>query len=196
MQVVLLTPTAQLPTRGSELAAGFDLYSDNEEAQHIEFGIPVSISTGIAVKIPDDFVGFIKPRSGLAFNHGVDHMAGVIDADYTGEIKLLLTSHDEEGYLRVERGMRVAQLVLVPRYMLVVEQVDSLDDTERGEGGFGSTGIGAVEPIASQVNCNCTNSYKYKDECVICGEHWSIKQLGKPLVNVEMLEQLSENQGE
>ena len=141
MQVVLLTPTAQLPTRGSKLAAGFDLYSDNEEVQHIVTGNPVSISTGIAVKIPDDYVGFIKPRSGLAFKKGIDHMAGVIDADYTGEIKLLLTTHSAYGELRVERGMRVAQLVLVPRYMLVVEQVDSLEDTERGEGGFGSTGV-------------------------------------------------------
>ena len=68
-------------------------------------------------------------------------MAGVIDADYTGEIKLLLTSHATYGELRVERGMRVAQLVVVPCYMLDIEQVDSLDDTERGEGGFGSSGM-------------------------------------------------------
>lgn len=141
MKVKLLTPTAQLPTRGSELAAGYDLYSDNSEVQHVVGGVATSISTGVAVKIPDGFVGFIKPRSGLAFKKGVDHMAGVIDADYTGEIKLLLTSHTDYGELRVERGMRVAQLVVVPCYMLDIEQVDSLDDTERGEGGFGSTGV-------------------------------------------------------
>ena len=141
MKVKLLTPTAQLPKRGSPLAAGYDLFSDNDEVQHIINGTPVSISTGIAVKIPDGFVGFIKPRSGLAFKKGIDHMAGVIDADYTGEIKLLLTSHATYGELRVERGMRVAQLVVVPCYMLDIEQVDSLDDTERGEGGFGSSGM-------------------------------------------------------
>lgn len=140
MKVKLLTETAKAPTRGSKLAAGFDIYSDNEEVQHIVTGRPTTISTGVAVKIPDDYVGFIKPRSGLAFKKGIDHMAGVIDSDYTGEIKLLLTSHSTYGELRVERGERVAQLVLVPRYMGDVELVNSLEYTERGDNGFGSSG--------------------------------------------------------
>lgn len=141
MKIKLLTDTATAPTRGSEEAAGFDIYADNEEVLHVVSGTPVCINTGVAVKIPTGYVGFIKPRSGLAFKKGIDHMAGVIDADYTGEIKLLLTSHSTYGELRVERGMRVAQLVVVPCYMGDVEIVDELDNTERGAGGFGSTGL-------------------------------------------------------
>ncbi len=141
MKIKLLTDTAKAPTRGSKLAAGFDLYADNEEVRCISQGYPTSINTGIAVKIPDGYVGLIKPRSGLAFKNGIDHMAGVIDADYTGEIKLLLASHSDKDYLIVERGMRVAQLVVVPCYMKDIEVVDSLEDTERGNNGFGSSGI-------------------------------------------------------
>lgn len=141
MKIKLLTETAKAPTRETDGSAGYDLYSDNDEVIHVVSGMPKSISTGVAVQIPEGYVGFIKPRSGLAFKKGIDHMAGVIDADYTGEIKLLLTSHSSYGELRIERGMRVAQLVVVPCYNGDVEIVDSLDITERGTGGFGSTGL-------------------------------------------------------
>lgn len=141
MKAVLLTSTATLPKRGTPMSAGLDIYADNEEPIHIVKGSPKSISTGIAVQIPEGYVGFIKPRSGLAFKKGIDHLAGVIDADYTGEIKLLLTSHDTYGELRIERGDRVAQLVVVPCYMAPIELVEELEPTERGSGGFGSTGI-------------------------------------------------------
>lgn len=141
MKVKLLTSTAQPPERKSLQAGGYDIFSDNDEIIHVVTGAPKSISTGIAVQIPTGYVGFIKPRSGLAFKKGIDHLAGVIDSDYTGEIKLLLTSHSAYGELRIERGDRVAQLVVVPCYNGEVELVDSLEDTERGNGGFGHTGI-------------------------------------------------------
>ena len=141
MKVKLLTGTAKLPTRGTAMAAGLDIYADNLEPVHIVTGSPKSISTGIAVQVPEGYVGFIKPRSGLAFKKGIDHLAGVIDTDYTGEIKLLLTSHSVYGELRIEQGDRVAQLVVVPCYMGNVELVDTLEDTDRGNKGFGSTGI-------------------------------------------------------
>lgn len=140
MKVKLLTPTAKVPTRGTPLSAGLDIYADNKEVTHIVTGAPKEIPTGIAVQIPEGYVGLIKPRSGLAFKKGIDHLAGVIDADYTGEIKLLLTSHDTYGELRIERGMRVAQLVIVPCYMAPVELVDSLEETQRSNKGFGHTG--------------------------------------------------------
>ena len=141
MKVKLLTETATAPERKSKLAGGYDLFSDNDEVIHIVTGSPKTISTGIAVQIPKGYVGFIKPRSGLAFAKGVDHLAGVIDADYTGEIKLLLTSHSVYGELRVERGNRVAQLVVIPCYGEAVELVSELEETERGDNGFGSTGV-------------------------------------------------------
>lgn len=141
MKVKLLTPTAQAPERKSLQAGGYDLFADNEKAIHVVSGSPKSISTGIAVQIPKGFVGFIKPRSGLAFAKGIDHLAGVIDADYTGEIKLLLTSHSAYGELRVERGDRVAQLVIVPCYGDAIELVSELSNTERGDNGFGHSGI-------------------------------------------------------
>lgn len=141
MKVKLLTETAQPPERKSLQAGGYDLFADNSEVIHVVSGSPKSISTGIAVNIPVGFVGLVQPRSGLAFSKGIDHLAGVIDSDYTGEIKLLLTSHSAYGELRVERGDRVAQLVIVPCYSGDIELVDNLDCTDRGENGFGSSGI-------------------------------------------------------
>ena len=141
MKVKLLTETAQAPERKSKLAGGYDLFADNEVVIHVVTGSPKVISTGIAVQIPKGYVGLIKPRSGLAFAKGIDHLAGVIDADYTGEIKLLLTSHSAYGELRVDRGNRVAQLVVVPCYSGAIELVSELEATERGGNGFGHSGI-------------------------------------------------------
>ena len=137
IEVKLLTPTAKMPTRGSEQAAGLDLYAD--DYGDVYLGSKTSISTGIAVKIPEGFVGLIKPRSGLAFNHGIDSMAGVIDSDYRGEVKVLLTSHGDMT-MAIERGDRIAQLLIMPILMCTPIQVDELDATERGDSGFGSSG--------------------------------------------------------
>ena len=135
-----LTETSVTPARKTEVAAGFDIYSDQDLAR-VHFGQVASISTGIAVAIPDGFVGLIKPRSGLAVSRGVDTMAGVIDSDYRGEIRVVMTVHSTDIVpFRVERGERIAQLIVVPA-MLVSTEVDELDDTTRGKKGFGSTGI-------------------------------------------------------
>ena len=134
-----LTESAVVPMRQTEGSAGFDIYSDHDLAR-VHFGQVVVISTGIAVAIPEGFVGLIKPRSGLAVRRGVDTMAGVIDSDYRGEIRVVLTVHSTDIVpFRVEPGERIAQLVVVP-VMLESIEVTDLDDTERGESGFGSTG--------------------------------------------------------
>ena len=131
-----LTSTATIPTRGSEQAAGLDLYADNE---HTVLPNCVSVvPTGIAMAIPDGFVGLVWPRSGLACKHGVQTLAGVIDSDYTGEIKVVLQAGAND--FEISQGDRIAQLLIVPVSMLKCVEVDSLDDTVRGDCGFGSTG--------------------------------------------------------
>lgn len=139
MKVKLLTETAKAPTRGSKEAAGLDIYSD--EFFDIYSDEIAIVSTGLSVKIPGGHVGLIKPRSGLAFKHGIDTLAGVIDSDYRGEIKVMLTTHDGDTHVNFGKGERIAQLVIVPCYMGDVELVDSLDDTARGDNGFGSSGM-------------------------------------------------------
>ena len=137
IKVKKLTSTAIIPTRGSEQAAGLDLYADNE---HTVLPNCVSVvPTGIAMAIPDGFVGLVWPRSGLACKHGVQTLAGVIDSDYRGEIKVALTTCTKTT-VRINKGDRVAQLLIMPVSMLQCIEVNSLDDTERGDGGFGSTG--------------------------------------------------------
>ncbi|MDB4261386.1 dUTP diphosphatase [bacterium] len=136
LEVKLLSPTAIMPTRGSEQAAGLDLYAD--EKGKVGAGHTTQFSTGVAVKIPEGFVGLVKPRSGFAFSFGVDSMAGVIDSDYRGEIKVLLTSHGST--CGIAKHERIAQLLILPVMMLTPILVDELDATERGENGLGSTG--------------------------------------------------------
>jgi dUTP pyrophosphatase len=138
LKIKLLSKHAKIPTRGTSGSAGLDLYC--AEVCAIEDGQISVISTGVAVKIPFGYVGLIKPRSGLAFKHGADTLAGVIDSDYRGEIKMMLTTHDGCKHVQFDQGERIAQLVIVPCFMGGVDVVDSLDDTERGSGGFGHTG--------------------------------------------------------
>lgn len=138
IKVKRLTSTATIPTRGSEQAAGLDLYADNE---HTVLPNCVSVvPTGIAMAIPDGFVGLVWPRSGLACKYGVQTLAGVIDSDYRGEIKVALTTCTKTT-MRINKGDRVAQLLIMPVSMLQCVEVDSMDDTARGACGFGSTGI-------------------------------------------------------
>lgn len=139
MQIKLLTDTAKVPTRGSVEAAGYDIYCDQSNAD-VEFGQATEISTGLAVKIPVGFVGLIQPRSGLAFSFGLHTMAGVIDSDYTGEVKVLMTCHVNDGIYCVNRGDKIAQMIVVPCYTRELEVVDCLGESERGTKGFGSSG--------------------------------------------------------
>lgn len=130
--------TATPPKRSSPGAAGYDLCA----AFYVE--VPARdralIPTGIKVAIPSGYYGRIAPRSGLAVTQGLDVGAGVIDPDYRGEIYVLMFNHSDRPYL-VSPGHRVAQLILERIGLPETEEVTSLDETERGEGAFGSTGV-------------------------------------------------------
>jgi len=128
---------ARLPTWGSELAAGMDLYADHAEIVLPEE--PCVVRTGIKVAVPDGCYGRIAPRSGLAANHCIGVMAGVIDADYRGEINVLLCNHGTDAYTLL-RGDRVAQLIIERIARPEIVETSYLPGTDRGEGGLGSTG--------------------------------------------------------
>lgn len=134
---IMLSPGAIAPTRGSDGAAGYDLYA-NEDAviRCLQF---THVSTGASVAIPSGYYGRIAPRSGLAAKHGIIIGGGVIDEDYRGEIKVLMSCL--HGIYDVRKGDRIAQLIIEKIATPELEIVDSLDDTDRGESGFGSTGI-------------------------------------------------------
>ncbi len=132
-----LDERARLPTRGSLFAAGLDLYS--VEAMTLAPGERAAVRTGLSVAIPHGFYGRVAPRSGLAVEHGLDVLAGVIDSDYRGEVKCALINHGSEP-LRIEVGQRIAQLIIEAIATPRPAWADDLDETSRGAGGFGSTG--------------------------------------------------------
>ena len=128
---------ATLPTRGSELSAGLDLYAIGNYTIYI--GSQVKIATGLSTAIPDGFYGRVAPRSGMAVNHGINVHAGVIDADYRGEVHVCLINHGSK-QIEIKPGDRIAQLIIETCSLDVAEWADDLDNTGRGTGGFGSTG--------------------------------------------------------
>ncbi len=132
-----LHPEARLPSRGSERAAGLDLYAI--ERVTLAPGGRAAVRTGLAVAIPVGFYGRVAPRSGLAVRHGIDVLAGVIDSDYRGEILCALVNHGGEPF-EIEPGARVAQLVVEAIATPEPAWAEDLEETERGAGGFGSTG--------------------------------------------------------
>ena len=129
------------PTYGSAYAAGADLYALMDAPLTLEAGQTALVHTGLAVEIPEGFVGLVCARSGLATKRGLApaNKVGVIDSDYRGEVMVALHNHGTEAQT-IEQGERIAQLVLVPYLTAAYEQADSLTDTDRGAGGFGSTG--------------------------------------------------------
>lgn len=141
IKVKKLNPEAVIPTLGSKSAAGADLYSAEKEDVVIMPGETKFIGTGLAVEIPEGYVGLVYARSGLACKRGLApaNKVGVIDSDYRGEIKVALHNHGSEAQ-KVEKGERIAQMVVAPYLSAVYEEAEELSDTERGEGGFGSTG--------------------------------------------------------
>ena len=141
VKISMLRPEAVCPAYGSEKAAGADLYAAISEKITIEPQKTVLIPTGIAMEIPDGFVGLIYARSGLASKKGLApaNKVGVIDSDYRGEIMVALHNHSSEA-AEVEGGDRIAQIVLTPYLTADFEVADSLSETERAGGGFGSTG--------------------------------------------------------
>jgi dUTP pyrophosphatase len=141
MKVKLIHPQAKAPKRGSEYAAGLDLCS--VEQLFIWPGERKMISTGICLEIPPGYYGHIAPRSGIAVKYGIMTMAGVIDADYRGEIKVVLynSNKDKDAKFEVSLGDRIAQLILLAVAGFPIEVVTELSDTVRSDGGFGSTGV-------------------------------------------------------
>lgn len=136
-----LTDNAVIPAYGTEFAAGADLYAAMEDTVVINPGETQFIHTGIALEIPAGLVGLVYARSGMACKKGVApaNKVGVIDSDYRGEIIVALYNHSKQS-LTVAPGDRIAQLVLTPYITAAFEETDSLEDSVRGEGGFGSTG--------------------------------------------------------
>lgn len=131
----------QLPQRMSELAAGFDLYAAVPEPVTLQPGERALIPTGLAIAMPPELEAQIRPRSGLAYKHGITclNSPGTIDADYRGEVKVLLANLGQEPFV-VTRNERIAQMVFQVVPQVKLEQVEELTETARGAGGFGHTG--------------------------------------------------------
>lgn len=128
---------AILPVRSTPHAAGLDLFAC--EAAQIPAGRHGVVSTGIAIALPEDCVGLVWPRSGLSLKHGIGTLAGVIDSDYRGEIKVVLMNNGDRDY-EIQKGDRIAQLLIQKIQLIDPVEVDVLPDSSRGESGFGSSG--------------------------------------------------------
>lgn len=141
VSVQLLDPQAKLPAYGSPDAAGADLYVVADGPVTVAPGGTAKLRTGLALAIPQGYVGLVCARSGMACKRGLApaNKVGIIDADYRGEVMVFLHNHGDEPQV-VEPGDRVAQLVIVPYLTARFTQAEGLDDTRRGSGGFGSTG--------------------------------------------------------
>jgi len=142
ISVKKLHPNAKLPTYGSVEAAGADLYACLDEAVIIQPGETAWIGTGIALEVPKGCAGLVYARSGMAAKRGLApaNKVGVIDSDYRGEVKVVLLNHSKQPQT-VEPGERIAQFVITPVLTPEYTFADDLSDTQRGSGGFGSTGV-------------------------------------------------------
>ncbi len=153
LKVKRLTETARLPEKAFTTEAGFDVFADEDVTIHN--GETVAISTGIALEIPDGYYGRLKARSGLTLNSSLRVQEGTIDSSYRGEVKIIAEikalNYDETENLfyqtiptrpfAIEKGMKIAQLIIQPVPQIEVVEVEELSQSDRGENGFGSTGI-------------------------------------------------------
>ena len=149
MRVKRLYPNSKIPTRGSDYAAGYDLYAENvlfaDDSDNYTLkvlpGKTLKVGTGIAVELPKGTFGAIYARSGLGIKHGIvpANCVGIIDEDYRGEIVVALHNHSDKPFV-FKFGDRIAQLIIQPYIAADIRVVDDLSDTERGGDGFGSTG--------------------------------------------------------
>ncbi len=141
IRVKKLHKKAILPTYGSAEAAGADLYACLDEAVVIEPGETAWIPTGLALEVPKGSAGLVYARSSLGAKRGLApaNKVGVIDSDYRGEIRVVLLNHSKQ-IQQIEHGERIAQFLITPVLTPAYEEVDELTDTDRGTGGFGSTG--------------------------------------------------------
>ena len=141
-----LSPTSIVPTRATDGSIGYDLAYDNSTPTLLAPGSLLAFTTGLAIKCPVGTYARIAPRSGLTFNHHVHTMAGVIDPDYRGQVKVLLHNFGDKPQL-IKPGQRIAQLILERAHTPEVDLVEHLDDTTRGSDGFGSTDVQSTPPI-------------------------------------------------
>ena len=141
LNFVKLSGKATLPTRAHDNDAGLDLYA--AESARLAPGARVSVGTGLAVQIPEGVGGLVLPRSGMAIKHGVTlvNSPGLIDPGYRGEVRVLLLNTDPSVEFQITPGDRIAQLLLVPVVHATPLNAEALDDSTRGEGGFGSSGF-------------------------------------------------------
>lgn len=138
IKVIITDINGLRPTRGSADAAGFDLYASSKAS--IAPQSRAIVKTGIVLEIPSEYYGRIAPRSGLALKHGIDVMAGVIDADYRGEIGVILYNTDKEKTFHVDIGDRIAQIIIEKYYNFDMVLASEISYTKRNDGGFGSSG--------------------------------------------------------
>ena len=143
LQIKKTNPAAKIPEYMSELAAGMDIHALPEAPVTLRPGERCLLPTGLAMAIPAGYEVQVRPRSGLAIKHGISlvNTPGTIDADYRGEIKIILINHGTEDFV-IEPGERIAQLVVAPVCQAQLCEVTELSETERGSGGFGHTGRG------------------------------------------------------
>ena len=134
---VRVAGAGRLPRDASEAAAGADLHA--AESLTLAPGERAAVATAVHLELPPGHVGLVWPRSGLALKHGIDTLAGVIDSDYRGEVRVVLVNHGREPF-RVEPGDRIAQLLVQRVERAAFTPADALSDTARGTGGFGSSG--------------------------------------------------------
>jgi dUTP pyrophosphatase len=141
LKFVKLNEKATLPTRAHDNDAGLDLYA--AESARLAPAARVSVGTGLAVQVPDGVAGLVLPRSGMAIKHGVTlvNSPGLIDPGYRGEVRVLMLNTDPSLEFRISPGDRIAQVLLVPVAHASPLQAHALDDSTRGEGGFGSSGF-------------------------------------------------------
>lgn len=143
MQVKILKkhPDAIVPEYATKGASGLDLHARIPHDIYLQPGVRFTFPTGIGIELPEGFEAQVRPRSGLAKNNGVTvlNSPGTVDADYTGEICAILINHGEQA-VKIEPGQRIAQMVIAPVVRVELVETDFLAETERGEGGFGSTG--------------------------------------------------------
>jgi dUTP pyrophosphatase len=146
MLVQRLDPDLPLPEYAHPGDAGMDLFARIDA--RLEPGERLLVPTGIAIALPAGFVALVHPRSGLALRHGLAlvNSPGTIDAGYRGEIGVIVINHDPRSPFDIRRGDRIAQLLVLPVTRAQVVEVGDLPGSHRGEGGFGSTGVGTVHP--------------------------------------------------
>lgn len=132
---------AEVPHHGSTESAGYDLKACVAKSVEIEGGAVCLVETGIGIEIPSGYFGMVCPRSGLAINHGITilNSPGIIDSDYRGELKCILVNHSKKTFV-VENKMRIAQIIICKHETIDWIESQKLSDSERGGGGFGSTG--------------------------------------------------------